>query len=98
MNLKKENQMLKIICSVVIIVATIAIIFVKQNEQNILKEQARQAAVIESLEQAITLEDLKTEALNQKKDKANSDENIEEIAREQFGFIKNGEIVIKPSK
>ena len=98
MNLKKENQMLKIICSAVIVVSIIAIIYVKQTNQSIIKEQERQAAVIESLEQAITLEDLKTEALNKKKEKANSDENIEEIAREQFGFIKSGEIVIKPSK
>ena len=90
--------MLKVICSIVIIIASIAIVFVKQNESNVMKEQARQSAVIESLEQAITLEDLKTEALNKKKEKANSDENIEEIAREQFGFIKSGEIVIKPSK
>ena len=90
--------MLKIICSIVIIIASIAIVFVKQSEMNVMKERARQAEVIESLEQAITLEDLKTEDLNQKKEKANSDENIEEIAREQFGFIKSGEIVIKPSK
>ena len=90
--------MLKIICSIVIIIASIAIVFVKQSEMNVMKERARQAEVIESLEQAITLEDLKTEALNQKKEKANSDENIEEIAREQIGFIKSGEIVIKPSK
>lgn len=90
--------MLKIVCSVVIIVVSIAIVYVKQSEQNVLREQDRQAAVIESLEQAITLEDLRTEALNQKKEKVNSDENIEEIAREQFGFIKSGEIVIKPSK
>ena len=69
--------MLKVICSIVIIIASIAIVFVKQNESNVMKEQARQSAVIESLEQAITLEDLKTEALNKKKEKANSDENIE---------------------
>lgn len=90
--------MFKLICSVVIIIASIAIIFLKQSEQNVLKEQNRQSAVIESLEQAITLEDLRTEDLNKKKEKANSDENIEEIAREQFGFIKSGEIVIKPNK
>ena len=80
--------MFKLICTVVIIIASIAIIFLKQSEQNVLKEQNRQSAVIESLEQAITLEDLRTEDLNKKKEKANSDENIEEIAREQLNQIK----------
>ena len=90
--------MFKIICSIVIIISSLAIVYVKRNEQNIQKEQERQIAAIESLEQAITIEDLKTENLIEKKEKANSDENIEEIAREQFGFIKSGEIVIKPNK
>lgn len=90
--------MFKLICSIVIIVVGVAIGFIKQNELSVIKEQERQESVIESLEQAIILEDLRTEALNKKKEKANSDENIEDIAREQFGFIKKGEIVIKPSE
>lgn len=90
--------MLKVVCSIIIILTGIAISIINQDKISVSKEQLRQKEVIESLEEAIKMEEIKTEDLNKRKEKANSDENIEEIARENFGFIKDGEIVIKPNK
>lgn len=90
--------MLKVVCSIIIILTGIAISIINQDKLSVSKEQSRQKEVIESLEEAIKMEEIKTEDLNKRKEKANSDENIEEIARENFGFIKDGEIVIKPNK
>lgn len=53
---------------------------------------------IESLENAIKHENDQNKELINRKNTINSDENIENIAREQFGFIKSDEIILKPEK
>ena len=53
---------------------------------------------IESLENAIKHENEQNKELINRKNTINSDENIENIAREQFGFIKSDEIILKPEK
>ena len=86
------------ICIVVIVVSTVIYIFMSNLYKKLDKENKFSLRQIESLEDSIVYANDKKDQLVDRKNTINSDENIEAIAREQFGFIKDDEIILKPIK
>ena len=101
--IQRENKksafkqiVLRILCIIVISVFVILINKIMV-EKNIIEQQVnRNSQTIYDLNHQIELEDMKNDELNDKKNTINSNNNIEKIAREQFGFIKSDEIILKP--
>lgn len=101
--IQRENKksafkqiVLRILCIIVISVFVFLINKIMV-EKNIIEQQVnRNSQTIYDLNHQIELEDMKNDELNDKKNTINSNNNIEKIAREQFGFIKSDEIILKP--
>ena len=101
--IQRENKksafkqiVLRILCIIVISVFVFLINKIMV-EKNIIEQQVnRNSQTINDLNHQIELEDMKNDELNDKKNTINSNNNIKKIAREQFGFIKSDEIILKP--
>lgn len=75
---------------IAVLINSMKLLKAKKNE-NFLKD-----IEIENLKNDISIESKKAEELNKAKDKVATDEDYEELAREELGLIKKDEIVIKP--
>ena len=101
--IQRENKkssikqiILRFFCIVVILVFVFLINKIIIEKNNVEMQVRLNNQTMYDLNHQIELEDMKTDELNDKKNTINSNNNIEKIAREQFGFIKSDEIILKP--
>lgn len=95
-NKKFKRILFRIVCLIVIVVLSFLIHRFKNYKDNITYEIKIKEEHIDILNNDIDIENQKTEELHDRKNTINSNNNIEKIARDEFGYIKNNEIILKP--
>ena len=96
--ISKKTIYLRCICIFIIAIIVPLIMVIKANNEKIDYEHLKADIEIESGEAQIVIENERNTQLIEKKASANSDANLEELARKEFNFIKGDEIIIKPQK
>ena len=86
----------RLLCIIVTVVFSFLVRKVFAEKKIIDKQVKKNNQIIHDLNNQIELEDDKYDELTDQKNTINSNNNIEKIAREQFGFIKSDEIILKP--
>lgn len=94
--ISRKSIYLRGACVFIIILIVPLIMIIKMNDKKNDYEHLKSDIAIESCEAQIQVEDNRKAQLLEKKASANSDANLEELAREEFNFIKGDEIIIKP--
>lgn len=97
-NKKFKRILFRIICLIAIVVLSILIYKFKNYKDNIDYQIKIREEHIDILNNDINIENQKTEELKDRKNTINSNNNIEKIARDEFGYIKQNEIILKPKE
>ncbi len=97
-NKKLKRILFRIICLIAIVVLSVLIYKFKDYKDSIDYQIKIKEEHIDILNNDINIENQKTEELKDRKNTINSNNNIEKIARDEFGYIKQNEIILKPKE
>lgn len=97
MNLNKRF-LIRFLSLSIIVIMIVALFYIYNLNNNLFLEHKIEDAKIESLQAEIEKEDDRSSLLKEKINSSSSNQNIEQVAREEFGFIKGDEIIIRPQK